>query len=191
MRRKRLVMQNGRHVIQNNVPLFKYTGTTVPTTTTTTGPTTVQCVGGTEPSIALTVTGATGTITWCGQTWTLPGDSGVTKQVCPTSYSKGGLAEEWEYNGNELKLINGMIGAYPSNVRAGVYMDDGVNNAFSYRYGYTGYGWLGILWSPSAFQPLYDIDLPSTAGNYAITDDHFTSITLAGITYAWERGTNW
>lgn len=42
-----------------------------------------------DPEMLLTVTGASGTINWCGQTWNLPADSGVEKSVCPTSYSKG------------------------------------------------------------------------------------------------------
>ena len=41
-----------------------------------------------DPEMLLTVTGASGTINWCGQTWNLPGDSGVEKSVCPTTYTK-------------------------------------------------------------------------------------------------------
>lgn len=41
-----------------------------------------------DPEMLLTVTGAAGTITWCGETWVLPGDSGVEKSVCPTTYGK-------------------------------------------------------------------------------------------------------
>lgn len=42
---------------------------------------------GTDPSMLITVTGGvTSTITWCGETWNLPGDSGVQKEVCPTFY---------------------------------------------------------------------------------------------------------
>jgi hypothetical protein len=51
------------------------------------------CCGGSpcnngDPSINLTVTGDSGTITWCGETWNLPSDSGLTIPVCPTSYYK-------------------------------------------------------------------------------------------------------
>ena len=42
-----------------------------------------------DPEMLLTVTGASGTINWCGQTWNLPADSGVEKSVCPTFYSLG------------------------------------------------------------------------------------------------------
>lgn len=39
-----------------------------------------------DPSMYLTVTGAaTTTIQWCGQTWNLPTDTGVTKEVLPTN----------------------------------------------------------------------------------------------------------
>ena len=44
-------------------------------------------MGGFDPSMAGTVTGASGTITWMGETWVLPGESGVTKCVCPDMYS--------------------------------------------------------------------------------------------------------
>jgi len=40
-----------------------------------------------DPEMLLTVTGTTGTINWCGETWNLPGDSGVQKSVCPTVYA--------------------------------------------------------------------------------------------------------
>ena len=39
-----------------------------------------------EPEMLLTVTGTTGQVTWCGETWNLPTDSGVEKSVCPTEY---------------------------------------------------------------------------------------------------------
>jgi len=40
-----------------------------------------------SPEILLTVTGSSGTVNWCGQTWTLPADSGVEKSACPTTYT--------------------------------------------------------------------------------------------------------
>jgi hypothetical protein len=42
-----------------------------------------------DPEMVLTVTGSTGTITWCGETWVLPGESGDPKTVCPDIYNKG------------------------------------------------------------------------------------------------------
>lgn len=39
------------------------------------------------PEMLVTVTGTTGTINWCGETWNLPDDSGVEKSVCPDTYS--------------------------------------------------------------------------------------------------------
>ena len=38
------------------------------------------------PLMDLRVSGASGTITWCGETWNLPADSGKCKKVCPTFY---------------------------------------------------------------------------------------------------------
>lgn len=42
---------------------------------------------GTDPSMQVTVTGASGTIDWLGETWNLPADSGIEKCVCPTFYN--------------------------------------------------------------------------------------------------------
>jgi hypothetical protein len=39
-----------------------------------------------KPEMLCTVTGATGTINWLGETWTLPGDSGTQKSVCPHTW---------------------------------------------------------------------------------------------------------
>jgi len=35
------------------------------------------------PSIILNVTGSSESVTWCGETWDLPSDSGKDKEVCP------------------------------------------------------------------------------------------------------------
>jgi len=43
---------------------------------------------GPDPEMLLTVTGASGTINWCGVTWNLPAESGVEKSACPTFYVK-------------------------------------------------------------------------------------------------------
>ena len=45
-----------------------------------------------NPEMLCTVTGASGTITWVGETWNLPGDSGVEKSVCPDHYRKERLS---------------------------------------------------------------------------------------------------
>jgi hypothetical protein len=46
------------------------------------------CICDPNPSINLTVTGASGTRQWCGKTWNLPADSGKTFEVCPTTYTR-------------------------------------------------------------------------------------------------------
>lgn len=39
------------------------------------------------PEIKVTITTSnSGTYNWCGNTWNMPGDSGVTKTACPTYY---------------------------------------------------------------------------------------------------------
>ena len=50
------------------------------------GPAPSSCPGS-DPEILVTVSGSSGTITWLGETWNLPTDSGVQKTVCPTSYA--------------------------------------------------------------------------------------------------------
>jgi len=40
------------------------------------------------PLMVLTITGLTGDVTWCGETWSLPSESGVTKTVAATDYDK-------------------------------------------------------------------------------------------------------
>ena len=42
-----------------------------------------------DPGMVLTVTGATGSITWSDEVWNLDtGDSGDPREVCPTKYTK-------------------------------------------------------------------------------------------------------
>jgi len=41
-----------------------------------------------DPEMLITVTGGTGTITWCGESWT-EGQRGETRTICPTHYLKG------------------------------------------------------------------------------------------------------
>jgi len=73
-----------------------------------------------DAEMLLTVTGTTGTINWCGETWNLPADSGVEKSVCPTVYALYKYTNTttgttfnsrviscmhvWEYNYNSLRL---------------------------------------------------------------------------------------
>lgn len=42
----------------------------------------VNDCGCSNPTVDLTVSGASGTITWCAKVWNLPTDSGVTYRVC-------------------------------------------------------------------------------------------------------------
>jgi hypothetical protein len=48
-----------------------------------------SCSDSSWPTMILAVTGSSGTINWCGETWTLPGDSDVEKEVCPSLYHRG------------------------------------------------------------------------------------------------------
>jgi len=167
--------------------------------------------GAEEPSILLTVTGASGTINWCGETWNLPDDSGVEKSVCPTGYGKDQViltgysmtydaANIWTYN-NSLymrrwfKQIKGW--GTVTNLRHKVKMNStGTVGATDYRWikKYTGAATstisstltLGVLSGGSAMP---------TWSNYTITDAFFGSYTTGvapnDITYTWAKDKGW
>ena len=69
----------------------------------------------------------------------------------------------------------------------------GMGNAFHNRYFWpfaspTAYG---TVETPVGFKPMNPLGKPNRAGQYRITDDHFTSVTVSGVTYTWEKGDNW
>jgi len=41
----------------------------------------------------------TPTVSWCGETWNMPADSGVTKEVLPSFYKKTGGTHAWQLEG--------------------------------------------------------------------------------------------
>jgi len=173
--------------------------TTTTTTTTTTGWTpTLNCSGGTEPSMGLTVTGSvTKSVSWCGEVWNLPADSGVTKEVCPDSYvlntttNQGELWVHYAANGfwMERDLVTGSNGVFsymsvrPSSVtylRSRVTISYGsINNPTT---------------NASIATPFYNIysGPRPTISDYRLPNSWFNSMTdTSGITYAWQRGSNW
>ena len=162
----------------------------VPTTTTTGWVPTLQCSGGTKASMGLTVTGSSGTINWCGETWNLPADSGVTKEVCPTNHTIQPGEERWNYNTTSLQLTMalGSLGDRAV-INLGSYIDyiSNVRRRSTYA---TASTWTQSIYTPSTFRPLSALPFP-TVSNYRLTDDFFTSYTQGGITYSWQRGTNW
>jgi hypothetical protein len=173
-----------------------------------------------DPEVILAVTGASGSINWCGQTWNLPGDSGVDKIICPTDYvrqqnlqgtptSVWQATHTWRYdtvNGLEIRLD---------------YMcfDTGGTPGFdrpSFRFSPAGANvksvllknlndFAGGLFSGSGSSrpvlPVFLVSSPDIAGvitamgqtfnDYDISDDMFSTYILSGITYSWRRGGGW
>jgi len=191
---------NNRRTLKINNGFFK-AGPLVmaPTTTTTTTSwtPTVQC-SGSNPSIGLTITGTTGSITWCGQTWNLPTDSGVTKEVCPTSYLNvrrmpsiyhtGINSWKYSYNGT-FRLARAAIEYYMGTLMTHLNIIDGffdsrVSSHVEYPYAQTG------TTHTSRAGLISNVPFP-TVQDYQITDEFFGSYTISNITYSWQRGTNW
>jgi len=172
---------------------------------------------GPDPEMLLTVTGASGTVNWCGQTWNLPADSGVEKSACPGSHGivqTSGLTpystftywlahETWKYTAatsTNLVLINqyrvvGSLGG-TSYLLSGCTQSIGVQGTLSNQV---------FLGSGSA-RPVAPLFTSRTTGinpvllsgqaaptysNYKIPDGFFGSHTAGGITYTWAKGAGW
>ena len=152
----------------------------------------LDCSG--DPSMEVTVTGASGTINWVGETWNLPDDSGLTKCVCPTTYIK------------QRSPTGGAIGNSHA-THEWVFYTAYYEILILHRYfgGSLNFGWENILRVKGG--PNYDwedgsgvnysglgiiIGGPAAAySDYLITDAFFSSTTISGITYTWAKGNDW
>lgn len=166
-----------------------------------------------DPEMLVTVTGASGTINWCGQTWNLPADSGVTKTVCPTgylqtkyyqgappaSYPNWVAFHSWFY-GTSLQLSR----AVKTSNRVGGYKRDAGNNGNNLRFKSTrdlfvfGGPYATARPAPITYTNTYYSSLSIISGvnppqytDYLITDDFFGSHTIGGVTYTWAKGNGW
>lgn len=159
----------------------------------------LDCSG--DPSMRVTVTGATpGSITWCGELWVLPGDSGVEKCVCPTTYlknknsitgsspSKFG-AHKWLYfSGGIDLLVSRYYRNYSNETGSGTTSNNqarvlGTSDRKRWRTGVTSISTFPIGLISGVGTPTYS--------DYDITDDFFGEHTISGITYKWEKGNDW
>jgi hypothetical protein len=86
-----------------------------------------------QPKMLLTVTGTSGTINWCGETWVLPADSGVQKVVCPTTYYK-----DYFYSPAKSASIADHVWRYDYGTPAHLLF----RKQYSVYFGYTPYYWL-------------------------------------------------
>jgi hypothetical protein len=143
----------------------------------------------------VTVTGSSGAIGWCGEVWNLPGDSGVQKEVCPTTYTLTNTGtnrgETWIYNRgtypyfNSLRLRRNMnpsrfVGVnYAYNLYMLIYLGTS-NNAY-------------YFWSPTNQNPpSATADSNPTAGDYRLNSKYFGSaISWNGVTFSWAQGQGW
>jgi len=150
-----------------------------------------------DPSIVVSVTGGSGTINWCGETWNLPGDSGVEKTVCPTFYAQYTYSttifhtvnarHQWNNAGLQLQRIYHKNYPAFSNSGSNVLVMQGLNDTV-FWYGSNMTGNFVIANSLG----LITISPPgATLGAYLITNDFFGSHVISGVTYSWSRGQGW
>lgn len=182
------------------------------------GPLPSSCPGE-DPEMVLTVTGAAGTINWGGETWVLPGDSGVQKTVCPTTYTKtkstitntsfGDYIQtaqhRWYGPGGDLKMFRSFayskisypVGAPTFTSCLGHVAVNILNLSPPGNSEVDGKLWNGncnsftsSLTSRSDLNLILGVGAPIPA-NYSLTGAFFGSHVVAGITYAWAKGNGW
>lgn len=174
------------------------------------------CGGGIScdyPTINATVTGASGTINWLGKVWNLPGDSGVTHEICPTGYDLTGSTEYFEnwafadgsvytvtnlfrmlrqwnpYNNNNQinRIILRTSGMTPSS-----FLRDQQRRYTSYFFStntYTTYkSDIGVFSTPADFPTTNDYRIITDTTNNSCFFGSYTN--GSGITYEWEPA-NW
>ena len=178
------------------------------------GPVASTCVSE-DPELLVTVSGASGTINWVGETWNLPADSGVQKTVCPTSYYlRQGLTTTGSYQkayGDHWWLNNGL-----ALIRGYAVIRNVTGPWYPLFAGHVWLNWItlqGVATDyvkptfisgtsrplvPTAAPSVYpaELGLITTLANasysdYKITDDYFGSHVISGVTYTWAKGNGW
>lgn len=163
-----------------------------------------------DPSVGITVTGASGTINMCGETWVLPGESGVTKCVCPLIYLEDFsdtmtyTTHAWSYDGfgsEGLRLVRqwSTLDLTPAINQSGNVRINGLQSKYLYHH-YTS-GTYQTSYYSSLMSNTFTNTLAPTqiTGNpvvahgkgvrpMRIPDEYFFEYTDAGITYKIERG---
>ncbi len=165
-----------------------------------------------EREMLVTVTGASGTINWCGQTWVLPGESGVEKSVCGSyvnnQYKEDKLGGEY-YVGQEFWYFTGLWieRRYGVTVFSGSWQDGGNNHVRLQVYYYqdlidfSGSGSLSTRPSIAGF-PSYSYlnsywgvmntgDAPTYNDYKLLPKQYQNTVINAGISYSWRKGAGW
>jgi hypothetical protein len=165
-------------------------------------------------------TANTGTYTWAGETWNMPADSGISKNVCPTFYEQRVVSSypkvfrlSWAGDGIDL---------YNQEVWATLYGSyGGISPASTYNYPDIAYSDISIYNAHIGAQASHQVVVgnrdnptPWTNTNWqsyggaggpfgifpqpppgkTITDrakNLFGSYTTGGVTYAWDKGAGW
>jgi hypothetical protein len=148
------------------------------------------CSGSNDPNMQLTVSGASGTVDWCGEIWNLPADSGDTRCVCPTTYNQFRSAvptasNRWAYGSSLQMLRNSYSGTFDQQNSLRLNPVGAVDSLDLWRF------YLSTVYS--SFNALGFIStVPfATYSDYLITNEYFGSHTTGGITYTWDKGINW
>jgi len=159
-------------------------------------PKTLNCSGGTEPSMCIRVTAddADLPITWCGKTWQKSTNatgpySGDAQEVCPTNYNSGSstFGQYWRYNTTSLKLsisISTFDSIYAASIKV---KTTGTAIATAFRNFVTP---TANFYDPTTWNPLTGMSSVSI-GNYLLQPEQFTSVTVDDVTFEWSQGTNW
>jgi hypothetical protein len=141
----------------------------------------------------LTVTGASGTVNWAGETWNLPADSGVVKCVCPSVYTLDTTgpttSEYWTFAGPVSQRLS-MRRQFRSTSIQNLYQHVAVR---SYRSSFTAFTYATYPYTTPAFSAATPTPNPALGqtGGAGIPDKYFLTFTQGGITYKVERGINW
>jgi len=165
---------------------------------------------GSNPEMLITVTGASGSVTWCGETWNLPADSGDQRTVCPTSYSifqgTGGsytngtrvARHRWTHN-NDLRMQRLYSNQLPY---GGFYLRQrhrlnglfgGASLQADERYHYQTSGGFTSM-SDSVGNLTNGLTIGSamiTYSDYQLGGNFFGSETVGGNTFSWVKGNGW
>ena len=152
----------------------------------------------TDPTMDLTVTGSTGTIDWCGETWVLPGDSGDEKEVCPQSYRKHvaagyGPPKDWQHRWAHDGLHMQTDYLWTLNWWASIQLSvKGKIDRRRWAGGSYGSATTYEEWITHTLSVLGSgIARPSFSNQFlqdAVTEG---SVDIDNITYAWSKGTGW
>lgn len=170
---------------------------------------------GDVPEMLVTVTGSSGTINWCGETWNLPDDSGVEKSVCPTDYyldkitgtdngysaiaaqerwTNTGLGMTREYNfvfvgSNWYRVVFGAFGNNKNQLTV-----KGYGDTILFKNSFAGQPSVPVpptYTSTGTPQLNLIVGVSAASATYRLTDAYFGSYTTGGVTYSWAKGQGW